>query len=293
MPSEQPNVPIHVITGPTASGKTARALEVAGIDPTIEIVNADAVLLYKGFDIGTAKPSPEERRHVPHHLIDLLEPTERFSAADFSRVARETIRDILTRGKTPLVVGGTGFYIDALFDGLMLVTADEDSLAEATTRARSEIASLGFDAMLDKLLPIDPILHRQINRERNPIRLERAWQHYYATGEALGEARQRKSEPFEYRPHFEVLLPPRDVLWQRIEARVDQMLQRGWLGEARKLRDSGVTRDMPAMSAIGYREIFDVLDGAITMEDARHTIIIQTRQYAKRQRTWMKRYLTR
>lgn len=282
---------IQVITGPTASGKTARALELASNDPSIEIVNADAVLLYKGFDIGTAKPSAEERARVPHHLIDTLAATERFSAADYSRVARETIRDILGRGKTPVVVGGTGFYIDALFDGLMLITADEETLASAGVRARNEIEAQGFDTMLGRLLAIDPVLHRQINRERNPIRLERAWQHYYATGEPLGAARQNKSEPFEYCPHFDVLLPPRDVLWERIEHRVDAMLDRGWLDEVRRLRDDGVTRDMPAMMAIGYHELFDVIEGALSLADARERIVIRTRQYAKRQRTWMKRYL--
>jgi tRNA dimethylallyltransferase len=291
--AEQATRSIQVITGPTASGKTARALERAAADPSIEIVNADAVLLYKGFDIGTAKPTAEERARVKHHLIDVLAPAERFSAAEYSKAARTVIREILAKGSTPLIVGGTGFYIDALFYGLMEVTADDESLKEASIQARSEIESEGFDAMLEKLRPIDPELHRQINRERNPIRLERAWQHYYATGEALGEARKRKTEAFEYPPEFEVLLPSRDELWERIERRVEEMFALSWLQEARTLKAQGVTREMPAMTAIGYRELFDVIDAMITLEEARELIIIRTRQYAKRQRTWMKRYLER
>lgn len=288
---EAPRRSVRVITGPTASGKTARALELAASDPSIEIVNADAVLLYNGFDIGTAKPSAEERRRVPHHLIDVLSPAERFSAADFSTAARTAIRDIFQRNKSPLVVGGTGFYIDALFGGLMQVDADEATLQGASRQAREDIAQHGFDTMLERLRNIDPELHRQVNRERNPIRLERAWQHYYATGEPLGEARKRKSEPFEFAPEFTVLLPSRDELWRSIEQRVDRMLAAGWMDEAERLRSEGVTRDMPAMAAIGYRELFDVLDGLLSAEKARELIIIRTRQYAKRQRTWMKRYL--
>ncbi len=131
----------------------------------------------------------------------------------------------------------------------------------------------------------------QIQRERNPIRLERAWAHYYATGEPLGETRKRKPEPFEYRPEFKVLTVPRPELWRRIEDRVDKMLANGWFEEAKTLKQKGITREMPAMRAIGYGELFDVIEGKRKLDDARECIIFRTRQYAKRQVTWMKKYI--
>ena len=252
---------ILVITGPTASGKTEVAVGVARSDARIEIVNADASLLYRGFDIGTAKPSKEILAEIPHHLIDILEPNEQFSAAEYSKRARECIREIISRGKTPVVVGGTGFYIDALFVGISSIEIPEEELSEARTRAQNEIVEKGFDAMHEQLRSIDPELHNQIQRERNPIRLERAWAHFYATDEPLGETRKRVPEPFEYPPEYKVLAVPRPELWQRIEARVDGMIGLGWLQEVEGLMKKGITRNMPAMRAIGYSELFDVNEG--------------------------------
>ncbi|HET6402015.1 MAG TPA: tRNA (adenosine(37)-N6)-dimethylallyltransferase MiaA [Candidatus Kapabacteria bacterium] len=282
--------PILVITGPTASGKTRDALALARADPKIEIVSADASLVYRGFDIGTAKPSKEILAEIPHHLIDILEPSEQFSAADYSTRTRKVIREIISRGKAPIVVGGTGLYIDALFDGLVQFDISTEELTEAKRRAKREIAEEGFDAMHDRLREIDPELYVQIRRERNPIRLERAWTHYYATGEPLGEARKRIPEPFEFRPEYHVLTVPRPELWRRIEMRVDEMLARGWLEEVESLIQQGVTRSAPAMRAHGYRELFDVIERKLSLDAARESIIIQTRQYAKRQATWMKKY---
>ena len=281
---------IEVITGPTASGKTTLALKRFEDDLNVEIINADASLLYKGFDIGTAKPSKEIRERIPHHLIDILQPHERFNAADYARSARATIRKIIEKGKTPLVVGGTGFYIDALFFGITTVDADEEKLFQARSKVALEMQEFGFNVMHEKLREIDPILYEQIARERNPRRLERAWEFYYATGIALGEARKVKSEPFEFEPAFTVIEVERDVLWERIALRIDTMLFSGWLNETAQLLSSGVTNDMPAMNAIGYRELAAVLHGETTLDEAREAILIRTRQYAKRQVTWMKRY---
>ncbi len=281
---------ILVITGPTASGKTEVALGLARSDPRIEIVNADASLLYRGFDIGTAKPFKEILAEIPHHLIDILDPNEQFSAAEYSKRAREVIREIISRDKTPVVVGGTGFYIDALFDGISSIEIPEEELSIARTRAQRDISEKGFDAMHEQLSSIDPELYSQIQRERNPIRLERAWAHYYATGEPLGETRKRKPEPFEYTPEFKLLSFPRSELWQRIEARVSDMLSNGWMDEVRGLIQLGITRKMPATRAIGYRELYDVVEGKNKLEDARERIIFRTRQYAKRQVTWMRKY---
>lgn len=281
---------VEVIIGPTASGKTSLALERAKENPNVEIVNADAFQLYKGFDIGTAKPSKTIRERVTHHLIDILEPSERFNAADYSRRGRDIIRDIISRNKTPIVVGGTGFYIDALFYGLSSIEVDDELIVSAREKYLREFEALGFDVMLAKLGEFDTVLFEQVTRERNPIRLERAFIHYNATGTPLGIARQEKPEPFEHEPKYTVLTVERDELLRRIELRVDEMLAAGWLDEVRLLLENGVTTDMPAMRAIGYSELAEVILGTMTLEEAREKIIIGTRQYAKRQTTWMKRY---
>lgn len=279
---------VLVITGPTASGKTDYALKLAEQDASIEIVNADAFLVYRGFDIGTAKPSSEEMQRAPHHLIDIREPQEEFNAAEYSRLARKTIREIVSRGKTPIVVGGTGLYLDALFNGIMEVDQD---MTDGRERARREIEEFGFEEMLRRLENIDPDLYQQTLREGNPLRLQRAWEHYYATGQPLGVSRkQNLPEPFEYLPDCKVLDVPRPEIWRRIEQRVDRMIARGWQIEAERLIRKGVTREMPAMRAIGYREMFDVVQNQMTPAEARERIIVRTRQYSKRQVTWMKKY---
>ena len=280
---------IKVITGPTASGKSRAAIHLAHQDPLIEIVNADSQLLYRDFDIGTAKPSRPERELVPHHLIDILNPEERFSAAQYSKSAREMIRDIVRRGKTPLIVGGTGFYIDALFKGLIEDSASKEELQEATKRYRAELEIEGFGKMIERLKTIDPDLYEQVSREQNPLRLERAWTYYYANGIALGEARRIQPEAFEFDPSYEVLNLSKAELWQRIEQRVRDMIDQGWTREVERLLSNGVTTDMPAMKAIGYREMAAVVLGVMKQSVAHEQIVIRTRQYAKRQLTWIRR----
>jgi tRNA dimethylallyltransferase len=290
-PTSNPQpLPILAIIGPTASGKTQLALELAHGNPEIEIVNADAQLLYKGFDIGTAKPSKEELAAVPHHLISILEPPELFSAADYTKIARACIRDILKRGKTPIVVGGTGFYIDALFFGLSPTEVPKEILAEVRLRVAREIESMGFEVMHERLKEIDPVLYHQIAREQNPIRLTRAWEMYYATGIPLGETRKHAKDTFEYKPELRMLNIPRNVLWKRIEERTQLLLDAGWLEEVRVLLQMGVTIAMPAMKAIGYKELAEVINEKLPLEKAVEKIIIRTRQYAKRQVTWLRRY---
>ena len=281
---------VDVIVGPTASGKSALALKQAREDHSIEIVNADASLLYRGFDIGTAKPTQEELKEVTHHLIDILEPSETFSAAKFAKHARQIIRDIYAQGKKPLVVGGTGFYIDALFIGIPDVEIEEEKMLSSRNRYHLELEERGFDGMLKLLEPIDIELHEQIVRERNPRRLQRAWEFYYATGTPLGEARKQRGESFEYSPRFTVLFPERNDLHQRISERVKTMLASGWLDEVSRLLANGVTDDMPAMKAIGYKTLVEVIRNTISIDEAQEEIIKLTRQYAKRQMTWMKRY---
>lgn len=281
---------ILVITGPTASGKTARAMQLAEADSAIEIINVDVQLFYRGFDIGTAKPTLEERSRVPHHFIDTHNPDERPNAADFSRHARKTISELVSQGKKPIVVGGTGLYIDALFEGLIQVDVSPDAEKAARERVEREYEEMGFEQYHEALKPVDPVLHHQIAREQNPIRLLRAWEHYYATGQPLGEARKEKPVPFEHRPRYEVLEVPRPELWKRIEERTDRMLETGWVEEVKQLIESGVKPEMPGMKAIGYRELAAHLKGELALDVAREQIVIRTRQYAKRQTTWMKRY---
>lgn len=281
---------IEVITGPTASGKSALALQRARADASVEIVNADSSLLYRGFDIGTAKPSLADRESAPHHLLDILEPAEHFSAADYVTRARSILRDIVARDKKPIIVGGTGFYIDALFEGLPATGIAEADLSAARDKYFGELEIRGFDALLLELEPIDPVLFEQVTRERNPRRLQRAWEFYYATGTPLGVARQQKSDPFEFEPSYTLLLPVRAELVRRIEQRVDEMLAAGWLDEVRGLLHAGVVESVPAYRAIGYRTLAEVLREEKSLEEAREEIIVLTRQYAKRQVTWMKRY---
>ncbi len=282
---------IEVITGPTASGKTSVALVKARSDSRIEIVNADASLIYKGFDIGTAKPTIEERGEIPHHLIDILEPDQPYNAADYSDRARAVIREIIARDRQPVIVGGTGFYIDALFFGLATTDVDEQTLKQSRAEYESELDISGFDAMLEKLKPVDPVMFEQISRERNPRRLQRAWEFYLATGTPLGEARKVRSDAFEHTPIFTVLLPERNILHERIAARIDAMLDNGWLEELENLLATGITEEMPAMKAIGYKTLLEVLRSRKSIAVAREEILIQTRQYAKRQVTWMKKYV--
>jgi tRNA dimethylallyltransferase len=281
---------IEVITGPTASGKTALALRRAEENTHIVIVNADASLFYKGFDIGTAKPSKEIRNKIEHYLIDVLNPEQSTNAAEYASNARNIIRENIAKGRIPIVVGGTGLYIDALFFGLSRLEVDNTKIVDARSRVASEMHEFGFDEMLARLEKIDPDMHEQIARELNPRRLERAWEYYYASGLPLGKARKDKSEPFEFSPVFTILEVEREELRKRISERTDEMLASGWLNEVERLLASGVTVDMPAMNAIGYKELAAVLRNEKKLEEAREEIIISTRQYAKRQETWMKRY---
>jgi tRNA dimethylallyltransferase len=281
---------IEVITGPTASGKTALAFQRALQDPGIEIVNADAFQLYRGFDIGTAKPSLSERNQVRHHLIDILEPHEPYSAGQYAPDARAAVEDIIARAKKPLVVGGSGLYINALFFGIASYDIEEGVKEAAIKRYREELSQSSFEALHEQLRDIDPDLYIQISRERNPLRLERAWVHYYATGVPLGVARKSREDVFKYQPAFTVLMPERQTLHERIARRIEHMLELGWADEVRNLLAQGVTVDMPAMRAIGYVELANVLHNKLSLKEARESIIQQTRQYAKRQITWMQRY---
>jgi tRNA dimethylallyltransferase len=282
--------PIPVLAGPTASGKTALSLELARRFP-LEVISADAMMVYRGMDIGTAKPSLEERRQVRHHLVDLLEPNTDFSVAQWVVMAEDAIADILERGRIPFVVGGTGFYIRALSQGL---PTTPPSSAEAMARLEVELKKQGLDALIAELHDASP--EDAIRTQRNPRRVLRALEILRGTGQAPSSFEPRAPR-FAYTKV--VLLPERAQLEARIEARTRTMLHNGLLEEARGLIPA-FTRDgrrATSFQAIGYKQALDHLLGVVDDQGARHEITLEeterrinlaTRQYAKRQETWFK-----
>jgi tRNA dimethylallyltransferase len=282
--------PIPVLAGPTASGKTALSLALAAQYP-LEIVSADAMMVYRGMDIGTAKPSPAERAGVPHHLLDLREANTDFSVAEWVLSAEATIAEILERGRIPLVVGGTGFYIRALSQGLPSTPASDP---DAMMRLEVELKRQGLDALLSELETASP--EDAARTQRNPRRVLRALEILRGTGQAPSSFAPRAPK---YRFAKVVLLPDREELEARIAARTRTMLEHGLLNEARALMPA-FTRDgrrATSFQAIGYKQALDHLLGVtdhsgklqqISLEETERRINLATRQYAKRQETWFK-----
>jgi tRNA dimethylallyltransferase len=270
---------IPVLAGPTASGKTALALGLAGHFP-LEVISADAMMVYRGMDIGTAKPTLEERAAVPHHLLDVVNPDEPFNVADYVRLAEQAIRDVLERKKIPLVVGGTGFYIRALSDGLPTVPeADERVQARLYERLEQE----GLEKLLRELESFSPSDAKRT--ERNPRRVVRALEIIGRTGKAPSEF-PMTTPMFSY--DKVILTPSMQKLRPRIEARTETMFSSGLVEEVISL-----FRQYPnlptAKQAIGYKEVVAYLAGQIKLEDAKATVTLATTQYAKRQRTWFRK----
>jgi tRNA dimethylallyltransferase len=269
--------------GPTASGKSALALRLAR-ERGGEIVSCDSLQVYRGLDIGSAKPSGEERRAVPHHLLDVVGPDEEFSAADYARLARAAVAGIVSRQRLPIVAGGTGLYLRALRRGLFAGPARDPGL-----RARLEtIARRRGDASLHRMLArVDPEAARRIE-PRDRVRVVRALEVYRASGRALS-AHHREDAPAAdpYRWLVVGLDPPREALRAAVEARTEAMLAAGLVDEVRAL----VARysDRPrALGAIGYRQAAAVARGTLTVAEAQRDIVKETMRYAKRQRTWFR-----
>lgn len=278
------------IMGPTASGKTAAALAIAREIPA-EIISVDSALVYRGMDIGTAKPTAEELASVPHHLIDIIEPTEAYSVAQFRDDTLRLVSDISARGKLPLLVGGTMMYFKGLTDGL-----DDLPTADAGVRARieQEAARMGWPAMHDKLRALDPQTADRL-APNDAQRINRALEIIELSGKPMSEllAKRAKTElPFDL---LSFALEPSDraVLHARIAARFDQMLgerdDEGLVAEVARLRARGdLNPALPSMRCVGYRQAWDYLEGAIDRSALRETGIIATRQLAKRQLTWLR-----
>ena len=276
-----------VITGPTATGKTALGVALA---KTLggEVVGADSMQIYRGMDIGTAKPSPAEMEGVPHHMIDVADPGESFSAAKYAQMAAACVEDIRARGRLPIVVGGTGLYIDGLLRGGEFADAPGDSGVREALEAEYE--ALGGEAFRQKLAAVDPARAQKLH-PGDKKRLVRALEIYTLTGETITahDERSRRTPP-RYRALTVGLdFADRETLYRRIDLRAERMFREGLIEEVRALLDRGVPREGTAMQAIGYKETAAYLDGLCTREEALETVQRKSRQYAKRQLTWLRR----
>ncbi|MGY1425411.1 tRNA (adenosine(37)-N6)-dimethylallyltransferase MiaA [Lysobacter sp. A289] len=279
------------LMGPTASGKTALALDWAQRLGG-EIVSVDSALIYRGLDIGAAKPGVDEMAAVPHHLIDLREPWQPYSAAEFAVAGRAALDDIAARGKLPILAGGTGLYFHALLKGLSAMPS-----ADAPTRAllAAEAAEVGWTAMHDQLARIDPLAAQRIHAT-DAQRIQRALEVYRLSGRTISDWQRELPPPrLPFRVLKLVLAPQnRAVLHQRIERRFDLMLDAGFLGEVQRLRAMPELQahpaplELPALRAVGYRQAWEHLDGAFDAAGFRDRAIYATRQLAKRQLTWLR-----
>lgn len=278
--------PLIILTGPTAVGKTKASIGLAkAVDG--EIISADSMQVYRHMDIGSAKIKPEEMEGIPHHLIDVLEPDDEFHVVKFQQLAKKAMREIWERGHIPIVTGGTGFYIQAL---LYDIDFDENEKEDACRKELEAYAKEhGAEALHEKLALVDPASAEMIH-PNNIKRVIRALEFYEQTGKRISEhnetQRQRES-PYAFA--YFVLTDDRAHLYERINRRVDQMIEEGLVNEVQALKDKGYTKQLVSMQGLGYKEILDYLDGNCTLEEAIYTIKRDTRHFAKRQLTWFKR----
>lgn len=278
--------PLIILTGPTAVGKTKASIGLAkAVDG--EIISADSMQVYRHMDIGSAKIKPEEMEGIPHHLIDVLKPDDEFHVVKFQQLAKKAMREIWERGHIPIVTGGTGFYIQAL---LYDIDFDENEKEDACRKELEAYArEHGAEALHEKLALVDPASAEMIH-PNNIKRVIRALEFYEQTGKRISEhnetQRQRES-PYAFA--YFVLTDDRTHLYERINRRVDQMIEEGLVNEVQALKDKGYTKQLVSMQGLGYKEILDYLDGNCTLEEAIYTIKRDTRHFAKRQLTWFKR----
>jgi tRNA dimethylallyltransferase len=273
------------LMGPTASGKTDVAIRLADAFD-VELVSVDSALVYRGMDIGTAKPDPETLHRYPHALVDIRDPEERYSAGDFVRDATTVIEDILSRGRLPVLVGGTMMYYRSLIDGIaQLPEADQDVRAAID----EEAARSGWPALHDQLVGIDPQAAARIN-ENDGQRIQRALEVYRVSGRMLSawQAETRPPTRFEFL-RFALIPEPRAELHARIEWRLAGMFDAGFVGEVEVLRGRpGLTAGHSSMRAVGYRQVWSHLDGEYDLAEAEARALAATRQLAKRQLTWLR-----
>ena len=276
---------IICIAGPTASGKTALAVELAK-ELNGEVVSCDSMQIYKRMDIGTAKPTIEEMAGIPHHMLGVAEPEEDFSVSKYCEMASPIVDDIVARGKTAIIAGGTGLYMDSLIRGNDFAPFPATGHRE---RLEEKLAIVGLEAMIAELSAIDP--EAVTRAQRNPRRIIRALEVFYETGETITSHNLKtQAIPPRYSPLWLGLdFEPRALLYERIDLRVGIMLETGLEKEIRDLLSSGISPNCTAMQAIGYKEFVDALEGRGTIAEAAAQVQQSSRRYAKRQLTWFRR----
>ena len=275
-----------ILTGPTAVGKSKLSIELAKRIGG-EIISADSMQVYKYMNIGTDKISKEKMGGVPHHLIDFLEPTQDFNVFMFQKLVKEKISEIAERGNVPILVGGTGFYIQAVLYDIDFTETDEDDEYRIALEKRAE--DEGAHVLFEELKQVDPE-SAEIIHENNVKRVIRALEYYKKTGKPISEhnkEQHEKSSPYDFR--YFVLTDDRKTLYSRIDKRVDQMMEDGLLEEVKSLEKLNIPRTATSMQSLGYREIYGYLDGDYDLERAVYLIKLNTRHFAKRQLTWFRR----
>lgn len=270
--------PLIAIVGPTAVGKTAFAIQLAK-EFRGEIISADSRQVYRGMDIGTAKPNATERACVPHHLMDVVNPNESFSLSDYQHLAYTTIAEIHRRGGVPMLVGGTGLYVRAVIEGLAIPRVPPD------LERRAELELQEGDALYTQLQSLDPVAATRID-PRNKRRVIRALEVIHATGKPIS-VQQTLHAP-SYRVLRIGLTMSREQLYERINARVDAMIETGLVDEVRTLLDNGYTADLPAMSGLGYRQIVEYLQGTMPLGEAIRILKRDTRRFVHHQYSWFR-----
>jgi len=277
----------YALLGPTASGKSQMAMELARRMP-LEIVSMDSAQVYRGLDVGTAKPGAAERAQAPHHLIDVIDPDQSYSTGRWRSDAIAAVGGILARGKVPLIVGGTMLYYRALVSGLdALPQADPEARAALNAEAREK----GWSALHDELARVDPAAARRIPK-RDAQRIQRALEVWRLTGKPMSSLQGRTSAGLPFALKAFALVPAdREALAQRIAARFDAMLAAGLLDEVRRLRSQyALSAGLPSMRAVGYRQVWLHLEGELTAAEMRAQAVAATRQLAKRQLTWLRSF---
>ena len=278
--------PLIILTGPTAVGKTKASI---GLAKALngEIISADSMQVYKYMDIGSAKIRSEEMQGVRHYLVDVLEPDDEFHVVRFQQMAKQAMEEIYAKGKVPIVVGGTGFYIQALLYDIDFTESNED----ITYREELEMLAKekGAEYLHDMLREVDPASADSIHAN-NVKRVIRALEFYKLTGQKISEHNEKeraKESPYDF--CYFVLNDDRQLLYNKIDMRIDMMLQEGLLEEVTALKNKGYTKDMVSMQGLGYKEILDYLNGECTLEEAIYILKRDTRHFAKRQLTWFRR----